>query len=1187
MLEIGPLLLRTARTYGQRFFQRFGLHCATHQIRVILISCVVITSLFYPALSLYSSSKSVSIIDAFISPNAMSGLQQDLVDLWSGYPALRVQEDGLSVAKCGRGRVVRVERIFIENLAAEDDSALNQQILLSTLKLQNSMDQILTSRKVPCVKGPDGRCLVISPLAFWNNDQDALLADKNILDTLSLSRNISVAGIPVTPRMVLAGRGSIEPGVEFDFATFLALTYFFPELDCSSERQSWIQAVEAAANTNAELDTQEPVVIGLEYNPSSKNRGWSAISAFLYLAYGLFFVYVSWSMRQMNAVHSRIGLTFTALVEITVSTITSLSVCALVGFKITMVPWELLPLIIVFVGAENMFNLVDAVSKTSIALPVKVRIAEGLSYAGTSNTLKVVSYNSILGILAVFLAGPIRQFCVFAIVVLVAHWFLAHTFFITVLSIDIQRLELEELLRQDSSLAPAIPEKKPEMVSGKPQSKWESIVLATRKSLRGRATKNLSLFLLLAIAATLYYATLPSTRGRGSTKPPVGALSRKVYESHNDPAWRVWKTLNPKEAALLHLRLEGPTVLTFRPDFEDQYEPSDKAYRPRFSMRTLRLLFWLLKIMVLPIAATTSALWGLLRYLLKNAELLDAQRNKAEADNSVPREEVSALEREISFSTLPRVFDSDVELIAASKDGQVVVSVGLQNEIVIWNMGTQNHIAIDATDVLLRAASTSSAASRLTSVAVDHEGKYCAVGTGGGVIALWAIKSDGVHAFPHPSLNNSSAGVVDLRFSAPDRRSSRSSPPSSHPSSPVEPLHLFTIYDNGVVAKWPVHHLSSPMYIAPSSPSSVVRASLVQITAEEQLIVAFFMEDGMLELVEAEDREPLLLPQYCIQAGNPSDTVLKVSICRAVMADETRIIVAAATCAGAVSLWDGRTGEFILILDDAYGRVNQLCVSAVQAEACRYCGQLPLDSVTLTFSVDHVVRFFKAYINDETRRCTCAPTRPRKVPSWDNLARRSRSNSFATSGGSSSPLLSRRTLETPLFPVSGHGIHSRRASGIRESQSFPEDCETTVGPPETSKMSTNSVWHKTLVVRASETTCERGGWNIFGGKIVGIRRRPRIPQGNDKSRAMNSLGSSQGLSFATLDRWEWWTFDPSAARFQSSALSLLMTQNKTTAISSAQHVPRLPFTRVSPFVISRSGSLAGFGNTLGVFNFLS
>jgi hypothetical protein len=70
-----------------------------------------------------------------------------------------------------------------------------------------------------------------------------------------------------------------------------------------------------------------------------KGEGWSAFSALLYLAYIGFFAYVAWSVRKMNAVHSRLGVTFTALVEIAVSTVTSLSVCALVGFKVTMVPW--------------------------------------------------------------------------------------------------------------------------------------------------------------------------------------------------------------------------------------------------------------------------------------------------------------------------------------------------------------------------------------------------------------------------------------------------------------------------------------------------------------------------------------------------------------------------------------------------------------------------------------------------------------------------------------------------------------------------------------------------------------------------------------------------------------------------------------------------------------------------------
>lgn len=85
---------------------------------------------------------------------------------------------------------------------------------------------------------------------------------------------------------------------------------------------------------------------------------------------------------------------------------------------------------------------VNEVSSTSITLPVTERISKGLGVAGASNTLKVVTCNAVLGTIAVFARGAIRQFCVFAVVVLVAHWFLVHTFFVAVLSIDLQRLEV-------------------------------------------------------------------------------------------------------------------------------------------------------------------------------------------------------------------------------------------------------------------------------------------------------------------------------------------------------------------------------------------------------------------------------------------------------------------------------------------------------------------------------------------------------------------------------------------------------------------------------------------------------------------------------------------------------------------------------------------------------------------------
>jgi Sterol-sensing domain of SREBP cleavage-activation len=137
---------------------------------------------------------------------------------------------------------------------------------------------------------------------------------------------------------------------------------------------------------------------------------------------------------------------------------------------------------------------VEAVVKTSITLPVKERIAEGLSRAGTSNSLKVLSYNVILGVIAFFAHGATRQFCAFAVVVLVAHWFLVHTFFVAVLSIDLQRLELEELLQQNASFTPAV---QPITLVHSVQSngRGRKVIRALQGLLRGRATKNISLLL--------------------------------------------------------------------------------------------------------------------------------------------------------------------------------------------------------------------------------------------------------------------------------------------------------------------------------------------------------------------------------------------------------------------------------------------------------------------------------------------------------------------------------------------------------------------------------------------------------------------------------------------------------------------------------------------------------------------
>jgi hypothetical protein len=101
---------------------------------------------------------------------------------------------------------------------------------------------------------------------------------------------------------------------------------------------------------------------------------------------------------------------------------------------------------------------------------------------------------------------------------------------------------------------------------------------------------------------------------------------------------------------------------------------------------------------------------------------------------------------------------------------------------------------------------------------------------------------------------------------------------------------------------------------------------------------------------------------------------------------------------------------------------------------------------------------------------------------------------------------------------------------------------------------------------------------------VGVRRKAR-----SHVKAKDGTTTKSGLTAAALDRWELWTFDPCSSRLQSSSLAALTGNHSTEprSCSRSPEVPRLPFTRVSPFFCSGSHGFGGFGNTVGVFAFSS
>ena len=785
-------------------------------------------------------------------------------------------------------------------------------------------------------------------------------------------------------------------------------------------------------------------------------------------------------------------------------------------------------------------------------------------------------------------------------------------------------------------------------------------------------------------------------------RPKPRGSNKAVVPDSVSPAFHMWQVLNPSGHDLIHIRMESPAILFLYDDTDvkvndgrTQADERDKLHHwarfpwlSRLWSRTMRPLAWITKIVLIPITVTTAALYGLLLYLLKDADLLEAQRNRPESDAEDKEEVIPPVEGQLSFTTLPRAFIADVDLIATSKDGSVVVSISLQNEFALWKTRSKMWTTIDTSDILLGSGTNSpSPATTLTAVAMDDKGSYCAVGTGGGIIALWSIGGDVVKPLPHLIADNQVSSVTAISFApsliggsgqATPRRSTSTSQ-TTYSTSPDTPDALYAAYENGSVIKWTMSSFAVPSYITPSRSASVSKAFLLRVQGGHGVLVAFALDDGTLDIRDVNGSESLPHGGCVIPAGNPFDLVSRVHVCSVEIESGHRVIIAATTQAGVVSLWDGQAAECLHIMEEPFGDITRLRVTPGCMKVCSTCGELPYESFTVSFSTGQAVLFYRAYLFVPSRRCSCVHNQPNHQVRSSVLGRRSRSSSAAsTTNGTVTPSHPHQrsrlssfssatsSVDTSMFPVSGHGIHSRRASDKdslrRNLDTFlaaeHDDSESPqpIGPQDPtnhnflSSESRSALWQNLIVTRMGDATCERGGWEVANGKIVGIRRRPRIPFAN--GRAGSGYGkdvasppstttatvqvpnrSSAGLSPSALERWEFWTFNPYDFRLEASTLvalgdkgasfsssappspttlppqplkrlngavsstlsvpsssigtdgGLKLSDSNARSSTASNAIPRLHFTRVSPFTGDQAFCAAGFGNTIGMFAF--
>lgn len=261
----------------EKQLRRHGRYISRHPIRTLLVACLIITSLFYPAAGIYlwaskggpgvtrGDARSVwrSLSTPFLDSFASSGRKhhnslRDLRMIWDDAPDLVAVDARDADAYLGsmtpfnifpnswpseqpdkqeeKCQSVRVEHVFITT----DDimrgigsrhGALDTPILQSALSLQDTIEDHLLEEQslLTCVKAShSNHCLTLSPLSFWQQDARKVADDSSPTFTLLNSKlNVSIQGIPLSLMTTLAGRGHLFS--HLPRADHLVMTFFLQD----------------------------------------------------------------------------------------------------------------------------------------------------------------------------------------------------------------------------------------------------------------------------------------------------------------------------------------------------------------------------------------------------------------------------------------------------------------------------------------------------------------------------------------------------------------------------------------------------------------------------------------------------------------------------------------------------------------------------------------------------------------------------------------------------------------------------------------------------------------------------------------------------------------------------------------------------------------------------------------------
>jgi hypothetical protein len=453
---------------------------------------------------------------------------------------------------------------------------------------------------------------------------------------------------------------------------------------------------------------------------------------FLGASYTLTIAYFSISLSRLAAFKSRFGLIVAIASQITLTLTSSFTICAILRIDVSKIPRDAFPLVVLVVGLEDIFRIVNAFIATPSESSTSARMSQALGQTGHIALVGVLQNLTILWMFSKVVSPGVASFCVFVGIALAFDFFYLMMFFVPILSIDVRRTELSDALSRASMRVrhhanPETPKKltwAQTLVRGDVPVSTRvagtlimiSFFLAAQSHFMGNES-----YMQRAYRAFWYFhseSQMPRlsmsplfSAGMNQTGTPVAWLQMQGHET----AREIISTIKPNAHSCI-ARVYDPLVFVLS---DSDRTPTGLGVRP-FLPAIYDFVRHQSTAFVITVFMIVAAVSLLMNYLLWG------ELPEVEASGRVKDEPL------LSVKTLHGGHSLDIVRLATSAEG-VVVSVGLDRCTRVWDIrnGRKSYIIQDSTSDIDPFP--------ILAMAIDGDSNWLALLSAKDFVALWNI----------------------------------------------------------------------------------------------------------------------------------------------------------------------------------------------------------------------------------------------------------------------------------------------------------------------------------------------------------------------------------------------------------------------------------------------------------------